>query len=97
MDEITRRRLVHNEELFRSVNEAVSDAQAPDEDGRIAFLCECSDRECTERIRLTVQEYREVRSDPLRFVIVPGHETPAIENVIERTGGHEVVEKTEAA
>lgn len=97
VDEITRRRLVHNEELFRAVNEAVSDVHGPDEDGRIAFLCECSDRECAERIRLTANEYREVRRDPLRFAIVPGHEVPEIEDVVERNDDHDVVEKIEAA
>lgn len=97
MDELTRRRLVHNEEVFKAVNEEVSEAHAGGDDGRTAFVCECADRACTERVPLSADEYREVRADPHRFVVAPGHVVPELEQVVERHGDYEVVEKNEQA
>jgi hypothetical protein len=93
MDDLTRRRLTHNEEVFKAVNEEVSDAHARDEAGRTAFLCECADRDCTERVLLTDGEYRSVRADSRRFVVAPGHVVPELEEVVEHHGGFEVVQK----
>lgn len=93
MDELTKRRLAHNEEVFRAVNEEVSDAHAGE--GRSAFVCECADRECTERVLLTPGEYRSVRADPRRFAVAPGHVVPDLEEVVEHHGAYDVVEKHE--
>jgi hypothetical protein len=38
-------------------------------------------------------DYERVRSDSRRFVIVPGHEVPDVETVIERNDGWAIVEK----
>ena len=38
-------------------------------------------------------DYERVRSDSSRFVIVPGHEVPDVETVIERNEGWAIVEK----
>jgi hypothetical protein len=93
VDDLTRRRLTHNEEVFKAVNEEVSDAHAGGDDGRTAFLCECADKECTERVLLGADEYRFVRADPHRFVVAPGHVVPELEDVVEHHGGFDVVEK----
>ncbi|HVU76881.1 MAG TPA: hypothetical protein VHC67_04815 [Gaiellaceae bacterium] len=90
---MTKRRLVHNEEVFRAINDEVREAHAPPEDGKVAFLCECADRSCTEKVRLAADEYRWVRADPNRFVVAPGHVLPELEHVVERHDGYEVVEK----
>jgi len=91
VDELTKRRLAHNEAVFRAVNEEVSEAH--DGDGRTAFVCECADRACTERVVLAADEYRFVRADPRRFVVAPGHVVPELEDVIEHRGGYDVVQK----
>jgi hypothetical protein len=62
-------------------------------DGTIAFLCECSDLECTERVELTIGQYEDVRKDPASFLIVPGHVDPQIEVVTESLPGYEIVTK----
>lgn len=93
MDDLTRRRLTHNEEVFKAVNEEVSDAHARDGQGRTAFLCECADKDCAERVLLTDEEYSFVRADPHRFVVAPGHVVPDLEQVVERRDAFEVVEK----
>jgi hypothetical protein len=95
MDELTKRRLAHNEQLFREVNDAREDA-APDEATELTLVCECSDRSCTGRITLRVAEYERVRGSERRFIVLPGHEIPELERVVEDRGTFEVVEKDAA-
>jgi len=47
-------------------------------------VCECGDRDCGERISLTLAEYQELRSDPLHFAVLPGHEIPQVEDVVDK-------------
>ena len=62
------------EDVFREVNERVA-AKAGELEvaDPIPFLCECRDRHCFARISLTLEEYEEVRSDPGRYLTIPGH------------------------
>ena len=92
MDELTMRRLAHNEELFREVNVERERAH-PDARGELAFICECSSQRCTERIRLSAASYRRIRRTSRRFVILPGHERAEIEDVVERHDGYAIVAK----
>ena len=34
-----------------------------------SFVCECDDPACTHRIRVTLEEYDEVRSDGAQFLV----------------------------
>ena len=92
-------RKAENESLFRDVNERVEDTAIRwgTSEGRIAFLCECADLECTDRVELTVPEYERVRAEPAHFVISPGHADPAFEVVTATFPGFEVVAKLGAA
>ena len=90
MDEVTRKRLEHNEQVFRAVNEEIDDAA---EGAARAYVCECADAACTETIRLTELEYRAVRADPNRYVVLPGHEVVGLEQVVQREADHLLVEK----
>jgi hypothetical protein len=88
-------RLARNQALFREVNERI-EAIASD-NTNIEFVCECSDTGCIETIDLRLTDYEQIRANPLRFVIKPGHEIDAVERVIsEDGGGYAVVEKHEA-
>src|SRR5215210_2363576 len=94
MDERARR-IVLNEAVFREVNERV-DALARDfgvTDQRLDLLCECGDASCVDRISMSSPEYQELRSHPARFAIVPGHELPDVETVVDRREGYDVVQK----
>jgi hypothetical protein len=88
-------RLALNEALFREVNErvrAINEGFAgPLEEAE--FVCECGDDSCTERIRLRVSDYEELRSDPTHFAVKDGHEIADIEHVIRRREGYVVVAK----
>jgi hypothetical protein len=96
MDDLTKRRLKHNEELFREVNEEREAASARGEEQEIAFVCECADPECTARITITAAEFQRIRESPDRYIVLPGHVVPEIERVVEGQDGFEVVEKDAA-
>src|SRR5919201_2969212 len=92
-------RIARNEALFREFNERVEDMAesfALHDEGdslRIGFVCECGNLDCLERLELTRSAYEEVRSDPRRFVVAPGHEDMSIARVVTREEGYLVVEK----
>jgi hypothetical protein len=86
-----------NEALFREVNERVKGIHddfgaSP---GEADFVCECGSESCTAKITMTLDAYESVRADPTHFAIVPGHDVPEVEQVIERALGYVVVEKYE--
>jgi hypothetical protein len=98
MNDETERRLARNEILFRETNEAIERGQWPADPAKVVrFRCECSSMECGEAVELTLAQYERVRASPKRFVMVPGHETPEIEVVVEHSPGHVVVEKQHMA
>ena len=90
-------RIGRNEDLFRKVNdqiEGVNEAFGVFT-GTMSILCECGKIECIEQIELTLDAYRELRTDPTRFAVKPGHEVPDVERVVERHEGYFVVQKME--
>jgi hypothetical protein len=89
-------RIARNDAIFRHANESIR--AAAEEYGvgnRIPFFCECADPVCREIIQMSIEDYREVRSNPRHFVNAEGHEAAGqgwVE-VVSRTDGHVVVEK----
>jgi len=77
-------RIGRNEALFRTVNERVREVNEAFSVvlEQSDFVCECGDGECAETIRLTLDEYEQVRADPTQFAVVPGHEIPDVETVV---------------
>jgi hypothetical protein len=96
-DEQDRRRVGLNEAIFRQVNEQIEklterfDATAQ----RMTVVCECADGGCTAQIGVTVSEYEQVRSDGRRFLVMPGHELPEVEEIVDEHDGYRVVRKRE--
>jgi|tagenome__1003787_1003787.scaffolds.fasta_scaffold19532964_2 hypothetical protein len=95
-------RIIRNEALFRELNERVLEIEetltavgvAEPTDYRECF-CECGLENCTAKIHLTRDEYERVRSNPLHFAIVPGHEIAGIERVVGTNDRYVTVEKLE--
>ena len=91
------RRVGENEILYREVNERVRELS--DEfgltDETIQFVCECGRLECSEPLELTGADYARVRSDGATFAIVPGHQLPDVETLVEEHAGWAVVRKHE--
>jgi hypothetical protein len=104
-------RVAANEAVFRDANEVIRrQAGKLVAGGRVPvpFLCECADPECTQVIRLTLDDYEAVRADAHTFAIVPGHQAPASETVVDlgpendgvavvekKPAGHEITEQTD--
>ena len=84
-------RLGSNEALFREVNERIKDVTWSHDNAE--FLCECGSETCAVPIRMGVEEYEAVRAHPRRFAIVPGHDIPDVERVVEEHEHYVVVEK----
>ena len=103
-DVSTEIRRARNEALFREVNERIEEVsrEFAEEDWdqkqeQLRLVCECGRQECTEMLEATVPEYEAVRSNPRRFLVLPGHEQTDIERVVERNSRFVVVEKFEDA
>ena len=80
------RRIADNESRFRDINERLeADLRRLPVDGDpVEFVCECGHSDCTASVSLTVDEYERVRQDPATFAMLPGHEIPDVEDVVER-------------
>jgi hypothetical protein len=85
-----KKRIAMNEAAYRTVNEAVRGERRG---GAIAFLCECGRLGCNQLIQLSRPEYEAVRTNPRRFAVVPGHDIPDVEDVVERHERYAVIEK----
>jgi hypothetical protein len=94
MDERARR-IGENEALFRTMNDEVHGLNQRFQvfSNPMSALCECGRRDCVERIELSAAEYEAVRSDATHFAVRPGHESPDVEDVIERHQRYFVVAK----
>jgi hypothetical protein len=76
---LTLERIAENQASFREANEKIeAGAYRIGLPGRMPFICECSDVACMEIIRLSLDEYEDVRQHPTRFFTAPGHSAPAV-------------------
>ena len=57
------------------------------------FRCECWQAGCTERIPLTLDDWKLVRAEPNQFAVAPHHVAESVETVIQRCGHFWLVEK----
>jgi hypothetical protein len=92
MDRTELDRLRENERAFAAANERIQEAAARNDVEPVPFLCECSARNCTDLIRLSLAAYREVRASG-GYLIRAGHDDPHVEQIVEDHGAYLVVEK----
>jgi hypothetical protein len=83
-------RIVQTEMFFRAVNEEIA---RNDGHGETVFLCECGNPLCTEALVLTAQALQDLHADGDRFVVLPGHEIPDVETVVDRHDRYLIVRK----
>jgi len=88
-----------NEAVFREVNERIEALAETFQLGShpLDLICECGDASCVERISMTQSEYEELRSESHQFAVYPGHESPDLEEVVDRRKGYDIVKKNEGA
>lgn len=85
-------KLADNEIMFRQVNERIvelTDMWSEDLNG----VCECADTACAAVLHISHDEYKQLRQNPRRFAVLPGHAVPDIEEIVERHDTYDVVEK----
>jgi len=89
-------RVGRNDATFREANERVqSVASMGTSIEHIPFICECAEEDCTAIVRLSLDEYEDVRAQPTHFLNAPGHEVAAGPHgeVVERHERYVVVRK----
>jgi hypothetical protein len=61
----------------------------------VPFVCECGNARCLGTVMVTLAVFARLREERCRFVLVPGHENAAAEQVTEdrRDLGYVVVER----
>jgi hypothetical protein len=88
------REIARHQSLFREVNERIEElAETFDLKDELTILCECGSGACDERIVLRERDYEALRRVPTHFAVLPGHEIPDVERIVERHDGFVVVEK----
>ena len=94
------RRMRENEELMEELNrrmeqtlEEIREEQDDDPDAPIAFLCECSHLDCRERIQLEPSRFDRIHRDADVFILVPGHEIPEVERIVDQERDFLIVRK----
>ena len=89
-------RIAENEAFCRDLNRSKDDwlrsgLQAA------GFRCECWRIDCVVRLRLSKEEWQEVRARPERFAVAPGHVAtvvePGVEEVVKEYEHFWIVEK----
>jgi hypothetical protein len=93
MDRTEAEKVARTEAIFREVNERIAETAQRLDAAETAFVCECSDPNCTHRVRLSLDEYEEVRNDAASFLILNGHADERVEAVTAANARHEIVEK----
>jgi len=87
-------RAARNEEVFRSVNERIEEGgERHGIESPMPFHCECDSSACFDRVEILPRDYRRVVDERYHFVVVPGHDDPRIERVVEEHDTYSVVEK----
>jgi hypothetical protein len=92
VDALIEERIARNNATFRDANEHIGAAAgAYGIDSPVPFICECADARCSAIVRLTLEQYEEVRADSRHFLNVPGHEDAA--EIVAVRDGYVIVEK----
>lgn len=93
-----RDRIAANEASFRDINETLEQGLHKvhrDESELAGFVCECGDPDCSELVHIELAKYEQVRGDSRTFLIVPGHNMPEAEDVVETGERYAIVQKHE--
>ena len=85
-----------NERAFQAHNQRRVELEQSGQgwqDEPVPFVCECDDPACHRAIELTIGEYERAVAPAMDFVVLPGHEDPAVERVVDVRPGYLVVRK----
>lgn len=97
MDQREAEKIARTESTFREVNERIAETAERLQAAETAFICECADPTCTDRVEATLDQYEEAREQGTTFLLAPGHEDDRVEAVVEDSDDHAIVEKRHPA
>lgn len=91
------RRIAVNETRFREINDRLAHELAAlrHQPEHLEFVCECALLDCRAKVRLTAEEYERLRSDPMLFAVLDGHQIEDAEDVVARTDRFLTIRKHE--
>ncbi len=90
-------RIARNEAAFRELNDTLESSvhRGTTEPDFAGFVCECGDGDCDTTIRVALDSYRAARQEDRKFIVVPGHQVPDTEDVVDEGYGYLIVRKHE--
>jgi hypothetical protein len=91
-------RRADNEVIFEKANDViakVAQRMQDDPEEEVRFLCECSDSSCAAQVEVTVDEYKDIRRRDNVFILLPRHDDPRIENIVDTNPRFVLVQKKE--
>jgi hypothetical protein len=96
IDERTKK-VARNQALYREVNERIEELNEAfgEISGEFLVVCECGDPVCAEQIALSRRAYERTRANPAQFIVRPGHQVAAVEEIVATEPEYMVVEKHE--
>jgi hypothetical protein len=93
-------RIAENEVVLREVNERIAEKTSDLEARGLTatgetsqYLCSCGRPDCDASIELTLEEFQQAHLEKDYFVVSPGHQVPAIEDVVAQHPTYAVVRK----
>jgi hypothetical protein len=89
-------RLDRNVALFREVNARIAELANPELGDHFQIVCECANTGCQVKLTISIEDFKRVRQYDRRFIVVPGHTVPTVEDVVEAAERYEVVAKHDA-
>lgn len=57
------------------------------------FACECDDKECSDTILMSTEEYKHVHRQTKHFIVIPSHVRLDLEEIITAFAGYTLVAK----
>ncbi|MGZ6582241.1 MAG: hypothetical protein ACXVFE_14855 [Gaiellaceae bacterium] len=79
------------QDLVRAVNHCVRELGRKWHVDECDVVCECRNLDCTELMKLGASDYEAARAHPAHFIVLPGHDQPAVERVVEQHDRYAIV------
>jgi hypothetical protein len=89
-EQIAEEQVYAGPDLFRYANRKILELRLPWV-GEYDLVCECASPACFEVLRIEPEAYEAVCSEPLEFVVLPGHDDPDSDEVVRTTSRYVVI------
>jgi len=86
-------RVLQTEEFFRSVNDVIARKRASN---GATFLCECANPYCNVTFEMSPADLQTLHSRSGYYAILPGHDIPELEDIVQSENGYMIVRKRTA-